>query len=294
LKSNEVIGTKNSQDKIKMKKTNFWINSFSTLAVITSLGFSGETITVKGSDTMVILAQRWAEKYMIAHPDISVQVTGGGSGTGISALINGSTDICNASRKMKAAEREKLKQRFNSLGIEIASARDGLAIYLNQGNPVSELSLDQVKDIYTGKLTNWKDIGGPDAKIVLYGRENNSGTYVYFRDNVLKGTDFAASLQSLPGTAAVVNAVSKDKLGIGFGGSAYAKGLKFAKIKKDANSPAFEPNLETIKNGTYPVTRYLYMYLKSRPTGALKEYIDWTLSPAGQALVSEVGFFPVK
>ncbi len=265
-----------------------------TLASFASLAFSAQTITVKGSDTMVILAQRWAEKYMSGHPGVSIQVTGGGSGTGISALINGTTDICDASRKMKAPEREKLKERFASLGVEVPSARDGLAVYLNEASPVSELSLDQVKSIYTGKTTNWKDVGGPDAKIVLYGRENNSGTYVYFRDNVLKGADFAPGMQSLPGTAAVVNAVSKDKFGVGFGGAAYAKGLKFAKIKKDANSPAYAPNLETVKNGTYPITRYLYMYLKSRPTGAIKDYIDWTLGAEGQAVVSEVGFFPVK
>jgi phosphate transport system substrate-binding protein len=277
-----------------MKKMNLLGTLALTLASLSSLAFPAQTITVKGSDTMVILAQRWAEKYMAGHPDVSVQVTGGGSGTGISALINGTTDICNASRKMKAAEREKLKQRFNSLGVEIPSARDGLAVYLNDGSPVSELSLDQVMNIYTGKITNWKDVGGPDAKIVLYGRENNSGTYVYFRDNVLKGADFAPGMQSLPGTAAVVNAVSKDKLGIGFGGAAYGKGIKFAKIKKDASSPAYEPNAETVKNGTYPITRYLYMYLKSRPTGALKQYIDWTLGAEGQAVVTEVGFFPVK
>lgn len=264
------------------------------LASMATTVFSAQTITVKGSDTMVILAQRWAEKYMTTHPDVSVQVTGGGSGTGISALINGTTDICNASRKMKAAEREKLKQRFSSLGVEVPSARDGLAVYLNDASPVSELSLDQVKDIYTGKLTNWKDVGGPDAKIVLYGRENNSGTYVYFRDNVLKGADFAPGMQSLPGTAAVVNAVSKDKLGIGFGGAAYAKGIKYAKIKKDAGTPGVEPTAESVKNGSYPITRYLYMYLKSRPTGALKDYIDWTLGPEGQAVVTEVGFFPIK
>jgi phosphate transport system substrate-binding protein len=261
---------------------------------LASLAWPAQIITVKGSDTMVILAQRWAEKYMASHPDVSVQVTGGGSGTGISALINGTTDICDASRKMKAAEREKLKQRFNSLGVEVPSARDGLAVYLNEASPVAELSLDQVRDISIGKISNWKDVGGPDAKIVLYGRENNSGTYVYFRDNVLKGADFAPGMQSLPGTAAVVNAVSKDKLGIGFGGAAYAKGLKFAKIKKDASSPAYEPNAETVKNGTYPITRYLYMYLKNRPTGAIKDYIDWTLSPEGQTVVTEVGYFPVK
>ncbi|MEO6096746.1 MAG: phosphate ABC transporter substrate-binding protein [Fibrobacteria bacterium] len=275
---------------MKMNKSIF---AAAALAMATLAG-AAQVITVKGSDTMVILAQRWAEKYMATHPDVSVQVTGGGSGTGISALINGTTDICDASRKMKASEREKLKQRFNSLGVEVPSARDGLAVYLNEASPVSELSLDQVKAIYTGKLTNWKDVGGPDAKIVLYGRENNSGTYVYFRDNVLKGQDFAPGVQSLPGTAAVVNAVSKDKLGIGFGGAAYAKGLKFAKIKKDEGSTAYEPTAETVKNGSYPITRYLYMYLKSRPTGALKEYIDWTLSPEGQVIVTEVGYFPVK
>lgn len=264
------------------------------LASLAPIAMAAQTITIKGSDTMVILAQRWAEKYMAAHPDVSIQVTGGGSGTGISALINGTTDICNASRKMKAAERDKLKQRFSSLGVEIPSARDGLAVYLHESSPVAELTLDQVKAIYTGKLNNWKDVGGPDAKIVLYGRENNSGTYVYFRDNVLKGADFAPAMQSLPGTAAVVNAVAKDKLGIGFGGAAYAKGIKYAKIKKDANTPGAEPTAESIKSGAYPITRYLYMYLKSRPTGALKEYIDWTLSPEGQAIVTEVGYFPVK
>lgn len=260
-----------------------------------TLAFPAQTITVKGSDTMVILAQRWAEKYMAANPGkVTIQVTGGGSGTGISALINGTTDICNASRPMKGSERDKLKQRFNSLGVEIKSAKDGLAVYLNEASPVDALTIAQISDIYTGKISNWKEVGGPDAKIVLYGRENNSGTYVYFRDNVLMGKDFAPAMQSLPGTAAVVNAVGKDKLGIGFGGAAYGKGIKYAKISKDAGSTAVEPTQENIKNGSYPVTRYLYMYLKSRPTGALKEYIDWTLSPEGQAIVAEVGYFPVK
>ncbi|HEX2613508.1 MAG TPA: phosphate ABC transporter substrate-binding protein [Fibrobacteria bacterium] len=255
---------------------------------------SATTITVKGSDTMVILAQRWAEAYMTAHPDVTVQVTGGGSGVGISALINGATDICNSSRPMKASERENLKTRFNSLGIEVKSAKDGLSVYLDEANPVSELTLAQIKDIYTGKIKNWKQVGGKDAKIVVYGRENSSGTYVYFRDFVLQGEDYTSSMQSLPGTAAVVNAVSKDANGIGFGGAAYAKGIKFAKVKKDASSPAYEPTAETVKNGTYPITRYLYMYLKSRPTGELKKYIDWTLSSEGQAIVEKVGYFPVR
>ena len=256
--------------------------------------FSATTITVKGSDTMVILAQRWAETYMAAHPDVTIQVTGGGSGVGISALINGATDICNASRPMKASERENLKTRFNSLGVEVKSAKDGLAVYLDDENPVSELTLAQIKDIYIGKIKNWKDVGGKDEKIVVYGRENSSGTYVYFRDFVLEGADYTSSMQSLPGTAAVVNAVAKDKAGIGFGGAAYGKGIKFAKIKKDASSPAYAPVAETVKNGTYPITRYLYMYLKSRPTGELKKYIDWTLSAEGQDIVSKVGYFPIR
>ena len=266
------------------------------ITAIAAFGFmqKGETITVKGSDTMVILSQRWAEQYMSKHPDVTVQVTGGGSGIGISALINGTTDICNASRPMKKSEREKLKQRFSSLGVEIKTAKDGLSIYFNDSNPIQELSLAQIKDIYTGKTTNWKQIGGLDAKIITYGRENSSGTYVYFKDNVLDGEDFAPSVQTLPGTAAVVNAVSKDKYGIGYGGAAYAKGIKLAKVKKDASSTAYEPTEENVKSGNYPISRYLYMYTKSRPTGALKDYIDWILSNEGQEIVTKVGYFPVR
>ena len=261
-----------------------------------TFGFSdtNETITVKGSDTMVILAQRWAEEYMAKHPNVTVQVTGGGSGTGVSALINGTTDICDASRPMKQTEKEKLKQRFSTLGVEIKSAKDGLSIYVNENNPLQEISLEQIKNIYTGKITNWKQLGGSDAKIILYSRENNSGTYVYFKDNVLEGDDFAPSAQNLPGTAAVVNAVAKDKNGIGYGGAAYAKGIKILKVKKDANSTAYEPNAENVKTGNYPITRYLYMYTRSKPTGALKEYIDWILGSEGQSIVTQVGYFPVK
>ena len=266
------------------------------IIAIVTFGFmqQSETITVKGSDTMVILAQRWAEVYMTKHPEVVIQVTGGGSGTGISALINGTTDICDASRLMKKSEKDKLKQRFNTLGVEIKSAKDGLALYVNDENPVQELTIAQLKDIYTGKITSWKSVGGPDAKIILYGRENNSGTYVYFKDNVLDGDDYAASVQSMPGTAAVVNAVAKDKYGIGYGGAAYGKGIKFLKVKKDANSQGYEPTAENVKTGNYPITRYLYMYTRSKPTGALKDYIDWILSSEGQEIVTKVGYFPVR
>ncbi len=159
------------------------------------------TITVKGSDTMVILAQRWAEEFMAKNGTISIQVTGGGSGTGISALINGTTDICNSSRPIKSSEREKLKQRYSTLGVEIKTARDGISLYVNESNPVNELTLDQIKAIYTGNITDWKQVGGPESKIIVYGRENSSGTYVYFRDEVLKGQDFTSTMQSMPGTA---------------------------------------------------------------------------------------------
>lgn len=266
------------------------------LACIVALGFAAakKVITVKGSDTMVILAQRWAELYMAAHPEVTVQVTGGGSGVGISALINGTTEICNSSRPMKNSERDKLKARFNSLGVEIPAARDGITIYVHETNTVKELSIKQLKQIFTGEITNWKELGGQDMKIILYGRENSSGTYVYFRDFVLEGKDYSATCQTLPGTAAVVNAVSKDKFSIGYGGAAYAKGVKEVAVKKDEASLAYTPNAETIKNGNYPITRYLYMYLRNRPTGATKQYIDWILSPEGQDIVVKVGYFPVK
>ncbi len=250
-------------------------------------------ITIKGSDTMVILAQKWAEVYMKAHPEVILQVTGGGSGTGISALINGSTDICNASRPMKSSEIDKLKDRYGSLGIEIPCAKDGITIYLNESNPIKELSIKQLSGIFSGAIKNWKDVGGPNSDIKLYGRENSSGTYVFFQENVVKG-DYATSCQTLPGTAAVVNAVKNDKYGIGYGGAAYAVGVKRCNVKKDDKSTAYPASAETIKNGTYPISRYLYMYLRNRPTGDIKNYIDWILGPEGQKLVVDLGYFPVK
>ena len=250
-------------------------------------------ITIKGSDTMVILAQKWAEQYMKANSNVSIQITGGGSGVGISALINGATDIANSSRAIKKSETDKLKQRYNTLGVEIPCAKDGITIYVNESNGVSELSLQQLSDIFSGRITNWKDVGGADANIKLYGRENSSGTYVYFKDNVVKG-DYASSCQTLPGTAAVVNAVKKDKLGIGYGGAAYAAGVKHCKVKKGNNDQAYLPTAESIKNGSYPISRYLYMYVRNRPTGAMKEYIDWILSAEGQKIVVDVGYFPAR
>ncbi|MER3525242.1 MAG: phosphate-binding protein [Ignavibacteria bacterium] len=261
----------------------------------TSAALYGEVkITVKGSDTMVILAQRWAERYMAKHKDVVIQVTGGGSGTGISALINGTTDICNSSRPIKPEERDLLQKRWGSRGVEIKCAMDGLAVYVNEKNPVKELTMQQLKDIYQGKITNWKEVGGPDKHIILYSRENNSGTYVYFKDHVLNGEDFASSAQNMPGTAAVVNAVARDAAGIGYGGAAYGKGICELALKADAQSPAYKPTMENIRSGKYPISRFLYMYLRAKPTGALKDYIDWILSSEGQAVVKEVDYFPIR
>jgi phosphate transport system substrate-binding protein len=276
-----------------MKKNKILPIMLSIAILISATGFSQEKITVKGSDTMVILAQKWAELYMKNNPSSTIQVTGGGSGVGITALINGTTDICNSSRPMKQTEIEKLKARYNTLGVQIPCAKDGITIFLNEANKVVELSLKQLSDIYSGKVRNWKDVGGNDAEIRVYGRENSSGTYVFFHDEVVKA-DYAANVQTLPGTAAVVNAVKKDVNGIGYGGAAYAVGVKHARIKKDANGPAFLPTAESIGKGEYPMTRYLYMYLRNRPTGGTKKYIDWILSAEGQAIVTEVGYFPYK
>ncbi len=250
-------------------------------------------VTVKGSDTMVILAQRWAEDYMKKNAGKKVQVTGGGSGTGIAALINGTTEIANASRPMKSAEKAKVRERYSVLPTEIAVAQDGVALYVHESNPVQQLTLEQLHGIYVGDVTNWKQVGGPDAPIVLYSRENSSGTYVFFKDNVLKGDDYAPSAQTLPGTAAVVNAVAKEKNGIGYGGAAYAKGVKELKVV-GADGQAYLPNAENVKSGKYPLARPLFMYTRAKPAGEVKAFIDYCLSAEGQAIVTKVGYFPVK
>ena len=252
------------------------------------------SVTIKGSDTMVILGQRWAEDYMKKNTSTVLQVTGGGSGTGISALINGTTDVCASSRAMKPAEKEKLRDRYNNTGVEIPVARDGLAVYVNASSPLTEISMPDLKQIFTGKITNWKQLGGPDKTIIVYSRENSSGTYVFFKETVLGGADFTPRAQTMPGTAAVVNAVSKEEFGIGYGGAAYAKGIKILKVKKDATSTAINPEKKTVLDGTYPLARPLFFYLRAKATGDMKSFIDWVLSPDGQGIVEKVGYYPVK
>jgi phosphate transport system substrate-binding protein len=252
-----------------------------------------KVVTIKGSDTMVILGQRWAETYMGAHPGTRIQVTGGGSGTGIAALINGGTDICEASRPMKDKEKEQVKARHGKEVKEIPVALDGIAIYVHQSSPISVLSQPQLKLIYTGKITNWKDVGGQDAKIVPYSRENNSGTYVFFKEHVLGNEDFAREIQTLPGTAAVVNAVSKDPASIGYGGIAYATGIRAVPVKKDDNSEAVPVSLQTVQSGKYPLSRNLFFYTIGEPQGEEKAFIDWVLGSEGQKICEAVGYYPL-
>jgi len=251
-------------------------------------------VTVKGSDTMVILGQRFAEIYMHHHPGTTIQVTGGGSGTGLAALINGTTDIAQSSRPIKPSEAEQVKSHAGTDVIETPVALDGLAVFVHESNLVSELSLKQLKDIYTAKITNWKEVGGRDEPIVLYSRENNSGTYVYFKEHVLENADFAPTAQNLPGTAAVINAIAKDPRAIGYGGIAYGRGIKHLKVKKDDASPAVEPTLENVVTGTYPISRYLYFYTAGKPNNPVaSRFVKWVLSPEGQAIVKDVGYYPL-
>jgi len=177
--------------------------------------------------------------------------------------------------------------------VEIPVAKDGLSVYVHESNPLTEISMADLKAIFTGKITSWKDVGGPDAKIIAYSRENSSGTYVFFKEHVLDNGDFTPRAQNMPGTAAVVNAVSKEKFGIGYGGAAYAKGIKVLKIKK-GSAAAIAPTDVTIKDGSYPLSRPLFFYIRSKPASDIKAFTDWVLSPEGQAIVVKVGYFPLK
>lgn len=264
------------------------------MVILTAFGMlmAGSTVTIKGSDTLVRLGQRWAEEYMKENPEAVIQVSGGGSGTGIAALLNGSTDICEASRDMK----EKEYRQAEAAGVKpyrVSVALDGIAVFLHENNPVSNLNFAQLKGIYTGSITNWKEIGGKDARIILYSRENNSGTYAFFKEHVLDEEDYSEYTQTLPGTAAVVNAVSKDVNGIGYGGIAWAKGVKYAAVNKDEKDKAILPSMESISNGTYPVSRELYWFFNGKPTGQLQKLVNWALSENGQKIAGEIDYIPL-
>ena len=265
------------------------------LAVLSSVGSTpAATITVKGSDTLVVLAQKWAEAYMSKNPDTKIQVTGGGTGTGFAALQNKTTYLCNASRKIKSGEQANCIKAFGRRPTEYKVCLDGLSVYVSADNPVKELSVAQVADIFKGKTRNWKEVGGPDAPITVYSRENSSGTYEFFKENVLLGKDFAASAQTMPGTAAVLQAVAKDKNGIGYGGAAYGAGAKHLAIKKDDTTAAIEPTEENVVKGLYPIWRYLFVYVNpALDKGDIAKYLTWMRGDEGQKIVKDVGYFPL-
>jgi phosphate transport system substrate-binding protein len=271
--------------------------AFATLSMLISftLVSVAKDITVKGSDTMVILAQRWAEVYMKKNKNVVIQVTGGGSGTGIAALMNQTTDLANASRPIKPEEKAKIEAGGKKL-IEIPVALDGIAVYVNNANPIKEMTISQLKDIFTGKISDWSAFGWDKRKIKVYSRENNSGTYLYFKEHVLGDADYGPLTQYMPGTASVLNAVKKDKYSIGYGGIGYLKGVRAMAIKKDENSPAYLPTEENVYKGLYPLSRFLYIYTTEDKLSDpdIKAYISWILSDEGQKVITDVGYYPLK
>ncbi len=254
---------------------------------------SNKPLTIKGSDTMVILGQRLAEEYMKANPGTVVQVNGGGSGTGIAALINGTVDLAQASRPMKDQEKQQVAKNRGADVVEEAVALDALGVFVNQANPVQQLTVAQIKDIFQGKAKNWSEVGGPNAPIVLYGRESSSGTYDYFREHVLEKGDFAPAVQTLQGTAAIINAVGQDKNGIGYGGIAYAKEVRALAIAAAGAQPV-APSEQTVADGTYPLSRKLYFYYTQNAPERVTKFAQWALTPDAQALVTQVGYFPLN
>ncbi len=254
----------------------------------------------KGSDTIVNLALAWAEKYQGEHPDVRISVTGGGSGTGIAALINKTVDIANASRKIKSEETDEAKA--NGVDpVEHIIARDAIAVIVNPENPVSKLTLQQISDIYIGKLTNWKEVGGDDRPIVRLSRETNSGTHVYFLEKVLRlgnkedKTLFSMDTLLLPSSEGIIAEVRQNPNAIGYDGLGYVpKDLKVIAIAKEAGGIYVLPTIATVNDKTYAIARDLYMYTNGEATGVIKEYLDWILSPEAQQIVADLGFVPAK
>lgn len=265
-----------------------------TAALAATASVLAGNVTVKGSDTMVILAQKWAEVYMQSHPETKIQVTGGGTGTGFAALQNQTTDLCNASRKIKAKEIEACLKAFGKRPTEYRVALDGLSVYVHESNPIQALSLEELEGIFTGKIRNWKQVGGADVPITLYSRENSSGTYEFFKEHVLQTKDFAASAQTLQGTAQVLQAVAGEPKGIGYGGAAYGAGAKHLKISKEKGGEAIEPTEESVVAGTYPISRYLFIYVNpALDKGETAAFLNWIRGDAGQNVVKEVGYYPL-
>ncbi|MGZ6347165.1 MAG: phosphate ABC transporter substrate-binding protein [Anaerolineales bacterium] len=256
----------------------------------------------KGSDTIVNLALAWAERYQSEHPDVSVSVTGGGSGTGIAALINGTVDIANASRAITADEIKQAKA--NGVNpVQVVISRDAIAVVVNSQNPVRRLTLQQISDIYSGKIDNWTVVGGENRPIVRLSRETNSGTHVYFLQTVIRLGDpknttlFSTDTLLLPSSEGIINEVRQNPNAIGYDGLGYIPPDSMNSViavGRDASGPYVLPTIATVNDNSYPVARDLYMYTNGQPTGAIKNYIDWILSSEAQKIVADLGFVPLK
>jgi len=250
-------------------------------------------IQQKGSDTLLILAQRWAEAYRKNHGNVEIVVSGGGTGTGISALINKQTDIADASREIKQSEIDQAKTKGVN-PVEWKVAIDGISIIVNKNNPIKEISLDELRRIYNGTVTKWSQIGGKDTPIIAYGRQSTSGTYVYFEEEILKGDKYRSDMNQLAGNAEIVQAVINDPNGIGYVGVAYAETRKneltILSVKKAADSTPYQPTIDNILSKKYPISRFLYVYTNGIPEGAVKDYIKFIIGSEGQKIVEEVGY----
>lgn len=253
------------------------------------------TLTIRGSDTMLELAGEWKQAFEKAHPDVEINLNGGGSGTGIKALVNKGTDIANASRPIEAKEADAIKAG-GAESKEFVVGQDAVAIIVNPSNTVKELTKDQLKDIYTGKATNWKQVGGPDLAIVVNGRDSSSGTYKFFQEHVLgKGVAYAPTVNALAATNGIVQGVEQDKGAIGYVGLGYLNPkVKSVPVKQDAASPAVEAKVENVLNKTYPLSRPLFEYTAGDPSATAKTWLDWVQGAEGQAIVEKQGFVPVK
>ncbi len=266
-----------------------------------SAGTGGRAIQNKGSDTMVNLALAWSEAYRKVKPDVDIAVTGGGSGTGIASLINGTVDIANASRGMKDEEVEAARKNGVE-PVEFQVAIDALAVVVHLDNPVKELTIDQLSDIFTGRITNWKDVGGKDEPIVLVSRETNSGTHVYFLEQVIRKGDsknkdiFAPQTLLMPSSVGITSEVQRNPRAIGYDGLGYVdpKHERLIAVAKNSDSPHILPSVQTGADGTYPIARPLFMYTAGQPSGAVRDYVDWVRGPEGQKIVADLGFVPLQ
>jgi len=279
--------------------SSFILTSCGTSSNSSSSNSPAKYIENKGSDTIVNLALAWAEKYQGDHSDVRISVTGGGSGTGIAALINGTVDIANASRRIKDEEISEA-QSNGVTPVEHIIARDAIAVIVNPNNPVNELTLQQISDIYSGKYTNWNEVGGEDRPIVRLSRETNSGTHVYFLETVLRlgskedKTLFSMDTLLLPSSEGIISEVRDNPNAIGYDGLGYVpKDLKMIAIAEEAGGAYVLPSIETVNDKSYAIARDLYMYTNGEPAGIIKEYLDWILSDEAQKIVAELGFVPV-